>query len=85
MTIGSAALLSLWRAAPPLGEFWGPRGRAVGGASVESDPRLDDGGSSSMSRFRVSKFRHAEAKVARKEVGGRAWSSVVLTAGSSPR
>lgn len=46
----------------------------MGGASVESDPRLDGGSGDSMSRFRVSKFRHAEAKVARKEVGGRASS-----------
>lgn len=44
----------------------------MGGASVESDPRVDGG---SMSRFRVSKFRHAEAKVARKEVGGRSRES----------
>lgn len=46
----------------------------MGGASAESDPRLEGGSSDSsdsMSRFRVSKFRHVEAKVARKEVGGR--------------
>ncbi|XP_070617626.1 coronin-7-like isoform X2 [Erythrolamprus reginae] len=44
----------------------------LGGACVESAPRLDGGGGDSMSRFRASKFRHAEAKVARKQdwVGG---------------
>ncbi|KAL7979351.1 hypothetical protein Chor_015375 [Crotalus horridus] len=39
----------------------------MGGASAESDPRLEGASSGSMSRFRVSKFRHVEAKVARKE------------------
>lgn len=43
----------------------------MGGASADSDPRLEGGSGDSMSRFRVSKFRHVEAKVARKEVGGR--------------
>lgn len=48
----------------------------MGGASAESDPRLEGGSSDSMSRFRVSKFRHVEAKVARKEVS-RAYRRIV--------